>query len=155
MLPLYFHIHRLVKKARLYGVSTKRLKEQVRRNLERFPADFMHPLSKQEASILRSQIASSSWGGQRYQPYAFTEQGVAMLSSVLKSARAIRVNIQIMRAFVKLKEILSTNKELAHKLDQLEHKIESHDDAIRSIFAAIRQLMKPSEPPRRTIDFHP
>ncbi|MDD5218795.1 MAG: ORF6N domain-containing protein [Candidatus Omnitrophica bacterium] len=141
--------------ARLYDVSTKRLKEQVRRNLERFPADFMYTLSKQEASILRSQIASSNWGGRRYQPYAFTEQGVAMLSSVLKSGRAIQVNIQIMRAFVKLKEILSTNKELAHKLDQLEHKIERHDDAIRSIFSAIRQLMKPPEPPRRRIGFQP
>ena len=99
--------------AELYGVSTKRLKEQVRRNILRFPEDFMFVLTNQEVRSLRSQIATTSWGGSRYIPMAFTEQGVAMLSSVLHSKRAIEVNIAIMRAFVKMREILSTNKEFA------------------------------------------
>lgn len=110
--------------AKLYGAPTKRLKEQVKRNIKRFPEDFMFELTMQESEILRSQFATSRWGGERYLPYAFTEQGVAMLSSVLNSERAIEVNIAIMRAFVKLRKILSTHKELAHKLNQLERKIE-------------------------------
>ena len=142
--------------ARLYGVPTMRLNEQVKRNIKRFPDDFMFQLSNAEYEILKSQFAISSWGGaRRANPYAFTEQGVAMLSSVLNSERAIQVNIAIMRAFVKLKAVLSTHKELAHKLNELERKIEKHDTDIRSIFDAIRQLMAPSEPPRRRIGFHP
>lgn len=146
--------------ARLYGVPTKRLNEQVRRNIKRFPQDFMFQLAKDEyqslksqflISSLRSQFATSNRGGRRYFPYAFTEQGVAMLSSVLKSERAIQVNIAIMRAFVKLREILSTHKELAHQLSALERKIEKHDAEIQSIFEAIRLLMKPSTShPRKT-----
>jgi len=138
----------------LYGVPTKRLKEQVKRNINRFPGDFMFELTMQELKILRSQIATSRWGGPRYLPYVFTEQGVAMLSSVLNSEKAIQVNIAIMRAFVRLKAILSTNKELAHKLDELERKAEKHDVDIQSIFEAIRQLMAPPpENPRRMIGF--
>ena len=142
--------------AKLYGVSTKRLNEQVRRNLNRFPDDFMLLLTRQEVTILRSQIATSSWGGMRYLPYVFTEQGVAMLSTVLSSERAIQVNIAIMRAFVKLREILSTHKDLAHKLKELEGKIEKHDGEIGAIFDAIRQLMTPPpEKPKPRIGFHP
>ena len=142
--------------AMLYGVSTKRLNEQVRRNMKRFPEDFMLILTRQEVTILSSQFATSRWGGLRHLPYAFTEQGVAMLSSVLNSERAIQVNIVIMRAFVKLREILSTHKELAHKLKELEGKFEKHDTEILMIFDAIRQLMEPPpEPLKPKIGFHP
>ena len=142
--------------ARLYGVPTMRLNEQVKRNLKRFPSDFMFQLSNAEYEILKSQIAISSWGGaRRANPYAFTEQGVAMLSSVLNSERAIQVNIAIMRAFVRLKAVLATHKELAHKLSELERKIEKHDEDICAIFEAIRQLMAPPpEKPKRRIGFH-
>jgi len=112
----------------------------------------MFQLNNDEYEILKSQIATSRWGGvRRANPYAFTEQGVAMLSSVLNSERAIQVNIVIMRAFVKLRQILSTHKELAHKLDELERKIEKHDEEIGSIFEAIRQLMAPSPAKQRVI----
>ena len=113
--------------AKLYGVPTKRLKEQVKRNIKRFPEDFMFELTMQELEILRSQFATSRWGGERYLPYAFTEQGVAMLSSVLNSERAIEVNIAIMRAFVRLREILLTHKDLAAKIAALELKYKNHD----------------------------
>jgi phage regulator Rha-like protein len=145
--------------AKLYGVPIKRLNEQVKRNLKRFPDDFMFQLSWEEAQSLRSQFATlnSKRGEHRkYLPYAFTEHGVAMLSSVLNSERAIQVNIAIMRAFGKLREILSTHKELAHKLRELEHKVGKHDEEIQLIFTAIRQLMEPPpEPPKRRIGFHP
>jgi len=130
--------------AELYGVETKVLIQAVKRNVKRFPEDFMFQLIEDEFDNLRSQIVTSSWGGTRYLPYIFTEQGVAMLSSVLNSERAIQVNIAIMRAFVKLKQILSMNKELAYKLTELEHKIEKHDEDIQAIFEAIRRLMAPS-----------
>jgi hypothetical protein len=141
--------------AELYGVTTKRLNEQVRRNLSRFPADFMFQLDGQEASALRSQIATSKEGrgGRRYLPYVFTEQGVAMLSSVLNSERAIEVNIAIMRVFVRLREMMATHKELAFKLVELEERLEGHDEQIQNIFDAIRQLMTPPEPPRKKIGF--
>ena len=141
--------------AELYGVPVKRLNEQVKRNIKRFPDDFIFQLNYEEYKILKSQIATSRWGGaRRANPYAFTEQGVAMLSSVLNSERAIQVNIAIMRAFVKLRQVLSTHKELAHKLNELERKIEKHDVDIQSIFGAIRQLMAPPpEKPRRIIGF--
>jgi hypothetical protein len=129
--------------AELYGVPVKRLNEQVKRNIKRFPGDFMFPLTRQEVTILKSQFATSRWGGVRKLPYVFTEQGVAMLSTVLNSERAIQVNIAIMRTFVKLKQILSMNKELAYKLSELERKIEKHDEHIQAIFEAIRQLMAP------------
>ena len=143
--------------ARLYRVPVKRLNEQVKRNIKRFPEDFMFQLSGDEYEILKSQFATSRWGGaRRANPYAFTEQGVAMLSSVLNSERAVQVNIAIMRAFVKLRQILSTHKELAHKLAELEGKVEKHDTEIQAIFDAIRQLMAPPpEKPRRIIGFKP
>jgi hypothetical protein len=127
----------------LYGIETKQLKRAVYRNRDRFPQDFMFQLNKAEHENLRCQNGTSSWGGRRYLPLAFTEQGVAMLSSVLKSKRAVQVNIMIMRAFVKLRQILSTHKELAIKLTELERKYERHDVDIRQIFDAIKQLMKP------------
>jgi hypothetical protein len=136
--------------AELYGVTTKRLNEQVRRNLKRFPSDFMFQSSSKEAESLRSQIATSKRGGRRYLPYAFTEQGVAMLSSVLNSDRAIEVNIQIMRAFVKLREMIASNKELAKRLDELESK---YDEQFKVVFDAIRELMAPAEPKKRKIGF--
>ncbi len=138
--------------AELYGVTTKRLNEQVRRNLSRFPADFVFQLTESESDLLRSQIATSKIGrgGRRYLPYVFTEQGVAMLSSVLSSERAIKVNIEIMRAFVRLRQILSSNKELSRRLDELEKK---YDAQFRVVFDAIRQLMTPSEPKKRPIGF--
>ena len=157
----------------LYGVSVGRLNEAVNRNLERFPRDFMFPLTRQEVANLRSQFATSRsqqraekevtnlmfhfgtsrWGGRRYTPRAFTEQGVAMLSSVLNSKRAVQVNIEIMRAFIRLRQILASHKELAQKLEQLERKVSSHDVHIQSLFEAIRQLMAPVEPSRRRIGF--
>jgi len=141
--------------AQLYGVETGMLNRAVKRNSDRFPADFMFQLTADEAEDLRCQIGTSKKGrgGRRYLPFAFTEQGVAMLSSVLKSQRAIQVNVAIMRAFVKLRQVLSTHKELAVKLNELERKIEKHDESIEVIFEAIRQLMTPSERPRKKIGF--
>ena len=138
----------------LYGVSTKRLNEQVRRNRARFPVDFMLRLTSVEASNLRSQIATSSsgWGGRRYRPLAFTEQGVAMLSTVLNSERAIRVNIEIMRAFVRMRGLAITYRELAEKVGRLEQR---YDSQFRVIFDAIRLLMRPLDPPKRRIGFRP
>ena len=149
--------------AKLYNVETRILIQAVKRNIERFPEDFMFQLTLEEVQSLRSQfeisnvsfrLTASGRGGSRYLPYAFTEQGVTMLSSVLNSKRAIQVNIAIMRAFVKLRQILSTHKELAHKLNELERKTEKHDMEIQGIFEAIRQLMAPPpEKPRRIIGF--
>jgi hypothetical protein len=139
--------------AELYGIATKVFKQAVKRNIKRFPADFMFELTKEELKILRSQIVTSSWGGIRYYPYAFTEQGVAMLSSVLKSDRAILVNIQIMRVFTRLWQMLATHKELAHKLHDLEQKFAQHDREIAIIFEAIRQLMAPPATRRKKIGF--
>jgi len=133
--------------AELYGVVPKVLIQAVKRNIERFPADFMFQLSNQEFVNLKSQIVTSSWGGiRRATPYAFTEQGVAMLSSVLRSKQAVQVNISIMRAFVNLRELLSTNKELARKLETLEKK---YDTQFKIVFDAIRQLMMPPEPKKK------
>ena len=146
--------------AALYGVDTRVLLQAVKRNLERFPEDFMMQLTAAEWAALRSQIVTLKRGrGQhrKYLPYAFTEQGVAMLSSVLKSARAIAVNIQIMRAFVRMRELLISNRELAQKLDQLEARLErklaSHDEAIAAILSAIRELTNPATPKHRSIGF--
>jgi hypothetical protein len=137
--------------AALYGVETKALVQAVKRNLERFPEDFMFQLSREEFAILRSQfVTSRDWGGRRYPPYVFTEQGVAMLSSVLHSPRAIQVNIEIMRAFIRLRQILASHAELARKLDEMEKK---YDVQFQEVFEAIRQLMTPSEPKRRPIGF--
>jgi len=140
----------------LYNVSVKRLNEQVRRNSKRFPADFAFQLTPLEYESLRSQIATLKQGrGQhrKYLPFAFTEQGVAMLSSVLNSDRAVEVNIQIMRAFVRLREFLATHRELADKLKELESKLGAHDQQIQVIFRAIQQLMAPAKTKRRPIGF--
>ena len=134
-----------------YGVETKYLKRQVKRHLDRFPSDFMFKFTKKEFNIWRCRFVTSNSAdkmGLRYVPYAFTEHGILMLSSVLQSDRAVQVNIAIMRAFVKLREFLSTHKELALKLKLLEGKIEKHDGEIQAIFDAIRKLMAPPpEPP--------
>lgn len=137
--------------AKLYGVEVKRLNEQVRRNLDRFPADFMFQMTNQEFTDLKSQFATASqWGGRRTPPYAFSEQGVAMLSSVLHSKRAVQVNIEIMRTFVRLRKLLASNAELAERLDQLEAK---YDGQFRTVFEAIRQLMAPVETKKGRIGF--
>jgi len=128
--------------ASLYGVEVRVLIQAVKRNKNRFPADFMFQLTADESRNLKSQNVISSWGGaRRAEPYAFTEQGVAMLSSVLNSKRAIQVNIAIMRAFVKLREIISAHKELLKKLDELQNKVGKHDTQIMAIFRAIKQMM--------------
>ena len=167
--------------AELYGVETKSLNRAVKRNLERFPADFMFQLNKQEADIwqsqiemsntnnlryqigtsssksqsviLKSQIVTSSWGGRRYSPMVFTEEGVAMLSSVLNSKRAIQTNIQIMRTFTKLREMLVTNKELREKIEKLERKNEKNDYNFKIIFQAIQSLLKEEKKPKNPIGF--
>ena len=140
--------------AEFYGVETRSLIQALKRNIERFPSDFVFQLDQDEFDSLRSQIViSKGKGGRRYLPYAFTEQGVAMLSSVLRSKRAIQVNVAIMRTFVKLREILLTHKELAHQLVDLERRLEDHDEQIQTIFEAIRQLMTPPAKPRKNIGF--
>jgi hypothetical protein len=137
--------------AALYGVETRALNQAVHRNLSRFPSDFMFQLSSKEAVILRSQsVTSSLHGGRRTRPYAFTEQGIAMLSSVLRSRRAVTVNIEIMRAFVRLRQALHSHAALARKLDLLERK---YDRRFAEVFSAIRSLMHPEVPPRRRIGF--
>ena len=142
--------------AELYGVTTKRLNEQVKRNQERFPGDFMFQLTSEETNALRSQTATSKRerGGRRYRPYAFTEHGAIMAASVLNSHRAIEVSVYVVRAFVKLREMLRTHKELARKLAELEKRIEGHDEEIVALFEAIRQLMEPPEKPSKRIGFH-
>jgi phage regulator Rha-like protein len=141
--------------AALYGVSTKRLNEQVRRNKDRFPDDFLFQLSAQETENLRSQFATSSaeHGGRRYRPYAFTEHGAVMLASVLNSKIAVEASIQVVRAFVRLRQMLATHKELAAKLAELESRLDAHDENITAVFEAIRQLMKPPAKPRKRIGF--
>jgi hypothetical protein len=140
--------------AQLYGVTTGRFNEQVKRNLKRFPNDFMFVLQREEVMNLISQNAISSWGGHRKLPCVFTEQGVAMLSSILNSERAIDVNIAIMRAFVKLREFLMTHKEVAEKIDVLEKKYSEHDKKFVVVFEAIRRLLEPvSEPKKPQIGF--
>ena len=145
--------------AKLYGVKTKVLNQAVQRNIDRFPEDFMFQLSQEEFRSLRSQFVTLNKCGPKrgkhakYFPYAFTEQGVAMLSSVLRSKRAIYVNVLIMRVFVKLRQILATHKDLAHKLNALEQKTQKHDAEIHAIFDAIRKLTAPPEKPIRRIGF--
>jgi len=141
--------------AGLYGVATKGFNQAVKRNRARFPYDFMFQLNGEETCLLRSHFVTLKRGEHlKYRPYAFTEQGVAMLSTVLKSERAVKVNIAIMRAFVKLRETLETNRKLAHKFSELEQRIDKHDENIAAILEAIRQLMAPPEKPRREIGFH-
>jgi hypothetical protein len=145
--------------ADLYGVETKRLVQQVKRNLKRFPEDFMFQLSKSEAEVLRSQIATSNdgRGGRRYMPYVFTEQGVAMLSGVLRSDRAIAVNIEIMRAFVELRRVSLSYANLQSQLDILERelteRLDQHDEQFGQIFKALHQLLSPPPRPQRPVGF--
>ncbi len=137
--------------AELYGVAPRVVVQAVKRNRDRFPGDFMFQLTKQEHAGLKSQIVISSWGGaRRATPYAFTEQGVAMLSSVLRSRRAVQVNIAIMRAFVKLREMLASNRDLARRLDEMER---NYDARFKIVFDAIRELMTPTAKPRPAIGF--
>jgi phage regulator Rha-like protein len=142
--------------AELYGVSTSRLNEQVKRNTHRFPADFKFRLTADEVRSLRSQFATSNKGrgGRRYRPYAFTEHGALMVASVLNTRRAVELSVYVVRAFIKLREMLATHRELARKLAQLEKRMEGHDDEITAIFEAIRQLMEPEEKPAKRIGFH-
>jgi hypothetical protein len=143
--------------ADLYGVTTRRLNEQVRRNRGRFPNDFLFELTAEEFGNLKSHFATSSWGGRRKLPLAFSEHGAIMTATILNSPRAIEMSVYIVRAFVQLRELLSSNKELAKRLDQLEARIEkklaTHDEAIAAMLSAIRELMHPPIPKRRGIGF--
>ena len=140
--------------ADLYNVEPKVLMQAVKRNIDRFPGDFMFQLSVEEFDNLKSQFVTSSWGGiRRARPYAFTEQGIAMLSSVLRSKRAVQVNIEIMRVFVRLREMLATHKDLARKFEKLEARICEHDDQIQIIFEVIQRLMAPPEKKKNKIGF--
>lgn len=146
--------------AEMYAVETKQLKRQVKRNIERFPKDFMFVLTGSEYKNLRSQFGTSSWGGTRYMPMAFTEQGAAMLSSVLNSQTAIQVNIQIVRVFSKIKELLLTHKDILLKLEQIEKKMTKQDARMKKydgdkkiIFEALKQLLNPPREPRPRIGF--
>jgi hypothetical protein len=137
--------------AELYGVPTRVLVQAVKRNPERFPEDFLFQLTAEEFTVLRSQsVTSRGWGGRRYPPYAFTEEGVAMLSGVLRSPRAVRVNIEIMRAFVKMRRLLASHAKLEKKLLELEEK---YDGQFAMVFEALKQLMAPPEPKRKRIGF--
>jgi len=141
--------------AKIYGVTTKRLKEQFRRNIKRFPQDFAFQLTNQELAILRSQFATSRLhGGLRYSPIAFTEHGALMLGNILNSKTAIEASIRVVRAFVWIREQLAANKELSQKLKELESRVGEHDEAIGDLFEAIRQLLNPEEKPQREIGFH-
>ncbi len=136
--------------AELYGVETALLKRAVRRNRERFPNDFMFELSKSELDDLRCQFGTSRWGGTRYSPFAFTEQGVAMLSSVLNSDGAIQVNIQIMRTFTQLRNMLATHDDLKRKIEAMEEK---YDEQFRIVFEAIQQLLDEDQKPKKKIGY--
>jgi hypothetical protein len=143
--------------AALYGVTTKRLNEQVRRNASRFPADFMFQLTADEHQALRSHFATSKTpagrGGRRYLPYAFTEHGAIMAATVLNSPRAVEVSVYVVRAFVQLRELLGSSRELARRFEQLEARLDKNDAAIAAILSAIRELMHPPAPKRRGIGF--
>src|SRR5258706_12791412 len=143
--------------AELYGVSVKRFNEQVKRNAHRFPEDFVFRLTPAESRVLRSQFATSKAGrgGWRYLPFAFTEHGAIMAASVLNSPPAVQMSVFVVRAFVRLREMLATNRELAEKFGELERRLETHDVAIRQILGAIKRLMQPPAKPRQSIGFRP
>jgi hypothetical protein len=140
----------------LYGVSTSRLNEQVKRNKDRFPGDFMFRLSREESLALRSQFATSNGGrgGRRYRPNAFTEHGAVMLASVLSSPRAVQASIAVVRAFIRLRQFLASRQKLALKLLELEKRLGEHDDEIAALFEAIRELMEPAKKTAKRIGFH-
>jgi ORF6N domain-containing protein len=155
---LFLRHHRVILDtdlAELYGVSVKRLNEQVKRNQERFPSDFTFRLNSKEHDVLRSQIATSSGrhGGRRYRPFAFTEHGAIMAATVLSSERAVQMSVFVVRAFVRLREMLATNRRLAGKIDELENRLDTHDSTIQDLIEAIKELMTPEEPPRVRIGF--
>jgi hypothetical protein len=141
----------------IYGVSTARLNEAVKRNAERFPTDFIFRVTTRELVHLRSQIATPSWGGRRYRPFVFTEHGAIQAANVLNSPRAVAMGVHVVRAFVQLRELLASNKELARRFAQLksrlDKKLTDHDATIDAILSAIRQLMNPAAPRRRPIGF--
>ena len=141
----------------LYGVTTRRLNEQVRRNRKRFPDDFLFEFTTEEFTNLKSRFATSSWGGRRKRPLAFTEHGAIQAATILNSPRAVEMSVYVVRAFVKLREVLSSNRELARRFEQLESRLDSklteHDEAIAAILSAIRELMRPRDQPRRGIGF--
>jgi phage regulator Rha-like protein len=141
--------------AKLYGVTVKRLNQQVARNQERFPSDFTFQLNSKEHESLRLQFATSkkSRGGRRYPPYAFTEHGAIMAATVLNSERAVQMSVFVVRAFVRLREMLATNRRLAGKIDELENRLDSHDSVIVDLIEAIKELMTPEEPSRVRIGF--
>ncbi|HVR24532.1 MAG TPA: ORF6N domain-containing protein [Candidatus Polarisedimenticolia bacterium] len=141
--------------AELYGVPVKVLNQQVKRNRERFPADFVFQLTSKEDEVLRSQSVTSKQGrgGRRYAPYAFTEHGAIMAATVLNSERAVQMSVFVVRAFVRLREMLATNRKLAGKIDELENRLDTHDSTIQDLIEAIKELMKPEDPPRRSIGF--
>lgn len=139
--------------AGLYGVETKQLKRAVKRNIERFPSDFMFTLTTEELQNLRSQTGTSSWGGIRFSPMVFTEQGVAMLSSILSSQQAILVNIQIIRVYTKMREMLMTHKDILLKLEVFEKQLVTNKEDIQLIFKTLKQLLNPPQEPRRQIGF--
>ena len=140
--------------AAFYGVTTKRLNEQLKRNRQRFPNDFVFQLTAGELASLRSQFATSKKGGRRYRPWVFTEHGAIMLASVLNSEVAVEASVRVVRAFVRMREMISANAELAAKFSQLERRLDSHDEAIAQLFAAIRQLLVPVPKQKREIGFH-
>jgi hypothetical protein len=139
--------------ADLYEVDTKRLNEQVKRNAERFPADFMFQLSPEEFADLKSQFATSSWGGRRTRPYAFTEHGAIMAASVLNSKRAVEMSVYVVRAFVQLRDLLSSQKVLAEQVAKLERRVGHHDNSLAEIIDALRNLMERPAPAKRSIGF--
>jgi phage regulator Rha-like protein len=141
--------------AELYSVTVKQLNQQIKRNRERFPGDFMFQLTAKEDQILRSQIVTSSkrHGGRRYPPYAFTEHGAIMAATVLNSKRAVEMSVFVVRAFVRMREMLAKNRQLAAKIDELDRRLETHDTAIQDIIDAIKELMVPEGPSKRKIGF--
>ncbi len=136
--------------AELYGIETKALKRSVKRNIDRFPSDFLLELSEKETENLRYHFGTSSWGGTRYKSYAFTEQGVAMLSSILKSKKAIQVNIQIVRTFTRIRQMLAGNRNLRLKVEDMERR---YDQKFRVVFDAIKRMMIEKEKPKRVFGF--
>jgi len=141
--------------AELYGVPVKVLNQQIKRNQKRFPADFVFQLSAKQYEVLRSQFVTSkeSRGGRRYLPYAFTEHGAIMAATVLNSERAVQMSVFVVRAFVRLREMLANNRKLAGKIDELENRLDSHDSTIQDLIDAIKELMTPEDPPRKRIGF--
>lgn len=141
--------------AELYGVPVRQLNQQMKRNRERFPTDFVFQLTAKEREILRSQnvISSEKHGGRRYLPFAFTEHGAIMAATVLNSERAVAMSVFVVRAFVRLREMLATNRQLAGKIDELENRVDTHDSTIQDLIEAIKELMIPEEPPRKRIGF--